>query len=111
MQFDFKKRVNMGFNFGFFGTPEHRVFKYRPRYYDEQKEALKERFGEVDGSADRNGGKPYTPGSIVKGSFRDGKYQQTRPGATRAQKVIGLVGMVLVFVVIIFIARIYSLLW
>ena len=29
------------FNFGFFGTPEHRVFKYRPRYYDEQKEALK----------------------------------------------------------------------
>ena len=31
----------MGFNFGFFGTPEHRVFKYRPRYYDEEKEALK----------------------------------------------------------------------
>ena len=40
----------MGFNFGFFGTPEHRVFNYRPRYYDEEKEALKEKFGHVDGS-------------------------------------------------------------
>ena len=101
----------MGFTFGFFGTPEPRVFQYRPRYYDEEKEALKEKFGEVDGTADREGAKPYIPGSIVKGSFRDGKYQQTRPGATRAQKIIGMVGMVLVFVVIIFIARMYSLLW
>ena len=40
----------MGFNFNFFGTPEHRVFRYRPRYYDEEKEALKEKFGHVDGS-------------------------------------------------------------
>ena len=87
------------------------MFRYRPRYYDEEQEALKEKFGKVDGSQERDKDKPYIPGSIVKGSFRDGKYQQTRPGATRAQKIIGMIGMVLVFVVIIFIARIYSLLW
>ena len=45
-----KTGETMGFNFGFFGTPEHRVFHYRPRYYDEEKEALKEKFGHVDGS-------------------------------------------------------------
>lgn len=101
----------MGFNFGFFGTPEHRVFKYRPRYYNEEQEALKEKFGKVDGSASSEEGKPYVPGSLVKGSFRDGNFRHTRPGSTKAQKMIGMIGMVLVFVIIIFIARMYSLLW
>ena len=47
------KRIDMGFNFSFFGTPEHRVFNYRPRYYDPEKEALKEKFGKVDGRLEK----------------------------------------------------------
>ena len=27
-----------GFNFGFFGNQEHRVFNYKPRYYDVEAE-------------------------------------------------------------------------
>lgn len=96
----------MGFNFGFFGTPEHRVFNYKPRYYDPEKEMLKEKFGKVDGSAE----KEYAPGSYIKGSFRDGNYQKTR-GASRTQKIIGAVSLILLFVVIYLIAKYYPLIW
>lgn len=93
------------FNFGFFGTPEHRVFNYKPRYYDPEKEALKEKFGAVDGSR----GKNYVPGSYVKGSFRGGNYQKTR-GGSRVSGIIGLVSLILAFVVIYLIAKYYPLL-
>ena len=43
----------MGFNFSFFGSQEHRVFNYKPRYYDPEKEALKEKFGHVDGTLEK----------------------------------------------------------
>jgi len=97
----------MGFNFGFFGSQEHRVFNYKPRYYDPEKEELKEKFGNVDGSREKE---PYTPGSYIKGSLRDGNYQRTR-NASKTQKIIGLVGLLLFFVVLILITKFYSLLW
>lgn len=93
------------FNFGFFGTPEHRVFNYKPRYYDPEKEALKEKFGAVDGSRDKN----YVPGSHIKGSFRGGNYQRTRK-AGRASGIIGMISLILAFVVIYLIAKYYPLL-
>ena len=37
-------------NFGWFGESEHRVFDYKPRYYDKEKDELKQKFGKVDGS-------------------------------------------------------------
>lgn len=96
----------MGFNFGFFGTPEHRVFNYRPRYYDEEKEALKEKFGHVDGSMKKD---TYVPGSYIKGSLRNGRYQKTH-AVGKAQKIIGMVGLVLFFVVLIMVAKYFALL-
>ncbi|MCQ2136922.1 MAG: hypothetical protein MJY67_08415 [Bacteroidales bacterium] len=96
----------MAFNFGFFGTPEHRVFNYRPRYYDEEKEALKEKFGHVDGTKESE----YVPGSYLKGSLREGRYQRQR-SAARASKIIGAVTMILVFAVIYLIAKYFSILW
>ena len=36
--------------FNWFGESEHRVFNYKPRYYDPEKEALKKKFGDADGS-------------------------------------------------------------
>ena len=36
-------------SFGCFGDNEHRVFTYKPRYYDPEKEELKRSFGAVDG--------------------------------------------------------------
>ncbi|MBQ9893245.1 MAG: hypothetical protein IJM35_08850 [Bacteroidales bacterium] len=100
-----------GFNFGFFGDQEHRVFNYKPRYYDPEEEKRKAMFGEVDGTADkeRKDG-TYIPGSSIRGAWRGGNYQRTRSGATRAQAVIGIVGLLLVAVVLYYIIKFYSLL-
>lgn len=101
------KFTAMGFNFGFFGTQEHRVFNYKPRFYDVEKEALKEKFGHVDGSMS---GENYTPGSYIKGSLRDGHYQKSKE-VGKVQKIVGFVALVFFFVVLILIVRFYSLLW
>jgi len=100
-----------GFNFGFFGDQEHRVFNYKPRYYDPEEEERKAMFGEVDGSAEKAKAEgKYVPGSSIRGAFRNGNYRRTRSGATRAQTVIGIVGLLLVAVVLVYITKFYSLL-
>lgn len=97
----------MKFSFGFFGTQEHRVFNYRPIYYDPEKEALKEKFGHVDGSRDKE---PYYPGLYIKGSLRNGRYQKTKQSG-KSVAIIGMIGLALFFVVLILIAKYYTLLW
>ena len=101
----------MGFNFSFFGDSEHRVFNYKPRYYDPEKEERRRMFGDVDGSKDdssKDDGK-YVPGKYIYGSFRDGNYQVTRsPRSGKAQKIIGLIGLILFFVIMYLIAKFYS---
>lgn len=97
----------MGFNFSFFGRQEHRVFNYRPRFYDPDKEERKKMFGHADGTS---GKEEYAPGSYISGSFRDGNYQRTRE-ANRYQRIIGVVALLLAFAVIFLIAKYYPLLW
>ena len=99
--------------FGFFGEQEHRVFNYKPRYYDPEKEERKRLFGKVDGTLDSESKDPktgeYVPGSYIRGSFRDGNYSRRR-GTSKAQSIIGIVGLVLLVLVLIYITKFYSLL-
>ena len=39
--------------FSFFGDQEHRVFNYKPIYYDQEKEERRQMFGKVDGSIEK----------------------------------------------------------
>ncbi len=97
--------------FSWFGDQEHRVFNYKPVYYDVEKEERRRLFGKVDGSMDKaqsEDGK-YVPGSYIQGSFRDGNYARRR-GSTRIQSIIGVIGLILVAVVLIYIAKFYTLL-
>lgn len=100
-----------GFNFGFFGNQEHRVFNYRPRYYDPEEEERKRMFGDVDGSNEKakQEGK-YVPGSSIRGAWRDGNYQRTRTTQTRTQVIISIVTLLLIAVVLVFITKFYALL-
>ena len=94
-----------------FGDHEHRVFNYKPIYYDPKKEELRQKFGHVDGTMDKEMKKDtYVPGSYIQGSWRDGNYRHTRSSSTKVQTIIGLVGLILIFVMLIFIAKFYSLL-
>lgn len=97
--------------FNFFGDNEHRVFNYKPIYYDPAEEERKRRFGAVDGTIEKEKKEgTYVPGSYIKGSFRDGNYQRTRTPMKKVSTIIGIVTMILLFVVLYFIAKIYSML-
>ena len=102
--------------FSYFGDSEHRVFNYKPIYYNPEEEERKRRFGRVDGSlgntASGESGKQsakdtYVPGSYIKGAFKDGNYRSSRGHASKAQTIIGIVTMLLVFAVLYMIARFY----
>ena len=97
--------------FSFFGDQEHRVFNYKPMYYDQEEEERRQMFGKVDGSIEREnqekGG--HTPGSYIQGSFRNGNYSRRR-GSSKAQTYIGIIGLLLVLIVLIYIAKFYQML-
>ncbi len=100
----------MGF-FNFFGDNEHRVFNYRPIYYDQNEEERRRKFGAVDGSKDKEKKEgTYSPGSYIKGSMRDGHYQHTRTHMRKTQTIIGIVTLILIFAILYFVAKFYSLL-
>ncbi len=100
----------MGF-FNFPGDQDHRTFNYKPIYYDKDEEERRQKFGKVDGTFDKEAkeGK-YVPGSYIKGSLRDGNYARRNTGSTTAQKIIGLVGLILLAVILIYFTKFYSIL-
>lgn len=98
--------------FNFFGETEHRVFNYKPIYYDPEKEALKKRFRAVDGTREKEAHKEdgtYVPGSYVRGSMRDGRYKRTRSHASKAQSFIGLIGLLMFALAMIYFTKLYAL--
>ena len=95
----------MGFSFNFFGTQEVRKFNYRPRFYDPEAEERRKKYGDFTKPKDQK----YVPGSIVKGSLRDGNYQRKQE-VSRNQKAIGAVSMILLFTVVYLIYKYFPLL-
>ncbi|MBQ9547725.1 MAG: hypothetical protein IJV01_01015 [Bacteroidales bacterium] len=96
--------------FNFFGDNEHKVFDYKPIYYNKEDDERRRRFGAVDGTGGKSPEGTYVPGSYIKGSFRDGNYQRVRGHNKKIQTVIGIVTMLLIFAVLWFIAKFYALL-
>ena len=97
--------------FNFFGDHEHRVFNYKPIYYNPEEEERRRKFGHVDGTFEKEKKEgTYSPGTYIKGRFRDGNYQEYKTSMKKAHGLIGIISMILIFVVLILIARFYSLL-
>ena len=94
--------------FNFFGENEHRVFNYKPIYYNPEEEERKRRFGAVDGTLDKEKEEgTYVPGSYVRGSFREGA--RTRTPMKAVQTIIGIISLILIAAVLIYIAKFYTL--
>jgi len=97
----------MGFSFNFFGESSHRDFNYKPRYYDPEAEERRRMFKDKDTDAKDE---EYTPGKYLKGSFTDGGYRRTKLSSTnKAQKLIGMMGLILFFCVLYYIAKFYGI--
>ena len=91
--------------------PRHRKFNYKPIYYDKEEEERRQMFGKVDGTFEKekeNG--EYKPGSYLRGSLSEGNYARRGTAATKAQRIIGIVGLILLAVVLIYFTKFYSLL-
>ena len=66
--------------------------------------------GKADGTFDQKSeDKQYVPGASIRGAFRDGAYARRR-SASKAHAIVGLVGLALVVVVLVYIAKFYALL-
>ena len=95
--------------FNFFGENEHRVFNYKPIYYNPEEEERKRRFGAVDGTFEREKKEgTYVPGSYIKGAFREGS--RTRTPMKRVQTIIGIISLLLIVGMLLYIAKFYTLL-
>ena len=107
----------MAFGFKFWHIPEHRVFHYEPRYYDERKERLEElykKYGktmpgeEIDAIAKQEGlteetGKRYIPGMHIRGSFRK-TYEEKRLSTEKDNSVLSIVKKAILALTLIAIA-------
>lgn len=96
--------------FSFFGEGEHRVFNYKPIYYDEEEEKRKQFFGDT-GSDKKDGKEAYVPGSYIRGSMSNGAYRRTKGHMSKTQTIIGIVTLILIFAVLYFMAKYYTMLF
>ena len=95
----------MGFSFNFFGTQEVRKFNYRPRFYDPEAEERRKKYGDFTKPKEEK----YVPGSIVKGSLRDGNYSRTED-LSRNQRFLGAISLILLFGVIFLLWKYFPIL-
>lgn len=107
----------MAFGFKFWHIPEHRVFHYEPRYYDERKERLEEiykKYGktmpgeEIEAIARREGldeekERRYIPGMHIRGSFRR-TYEEKRLSSEKENSAMGIVKKLILAVTLVAIA-------
>ncbi len=97
--------------FNMFGDNSHRTFNYKPIYYNPEEEERKRKFGAVDGSLEREKKEgTYVPGSYIKGSLRGGNYSKELSPMKKTHTIIGIVTLILIFAVLFFIAKFYTLL-
>ena len=53
--------------FNWFGEQEHKSFDYKPIFYDKEKEELRQKFGHVDGTVEKEmKDEKYVPISQIK---------------------------------------------
>ncbi len=113
----------------FFPTPEHKVFNYKPRFYDENKEEMKKRYekygkqypGESDSekeitekreNADKFDAKEafkkdrYIPGKSIRGSFsKELEEHRKEAGNKKAKKIILYITLAAAFVAAYYLAQ------
>lgn len=86
----------MAFKISFFRTPQHRVFNYKPVYWDPKKEEFEARVKQArEKYSVQKTGKDasYVPGSLIRGSFR--KRPELKRGYPARQKMIRIVVILL----------------
>lgn len=92
---------------GFFHQPKIRKFNYLPVFYDERKEALKNK---ID-AAERERAGEYVPGASIKGSFRRMEVARKEIKYTPFMRFLSILGIAAVLVAAVYMAQLMGLLF
>ena len=92
---------------GFFHQPKIRKFNYQPVFYDERKEALKNK---ID-AAERERAGEYVPGASIKGSFRRMEVARKEIKYTPFMRFLSILGSAAVLVAAVYMAQLMGLLF
>ncbi len=92
---------------GFFHQPRIRKFNYQPVFYDERKEALKNK---ID-VAERERAGEYVPGASIKGSFRRMEVARKEIKYTPFMRFLSILGIAAVLVAAVYMAQLMGLLF
>jgi len=92
----------MGLSLNFFRPTPHRVFHYENRYYDPKKEAMAERYAELErekkGKSD-----DYVPGRIIRTKMRHNMYHNTKDsGKVFMNRVVILISILILIILAIY---------
>jgi hypothetical protein len=86
----------------FFKLPEHRVFNYRPLYYNEREEALNKKIEE----AEKKQKGEYIPGESIRGSFQKMRFDSKRSKvANPARRISALISLAFLMVMLYFFVK------
>jgi len=110
----------MGLKLSFFTTPKHRVYNYKPLYYDQRKEELEERIARAKEEAQseewaaqdkKSTENPhYIPGKNIRQNFRKSMFEnRRRPGSPLIMRIIVLLSMIGVMVALYYVAQAFGL--
>ncbi len=92
---------------GFFHQPKIRKFNYQPVFYDERKEALKNK---ID-AAERERAGEYVPGASIKGSFRRMEVARKEIKYTPFMRFLSILGIAAVLIAAVYMAQLMGLLF
>jgi len=105
----------MAFRISFFRTPQHRVFNYKPRYWNPEKEAFEERIRqsrEKVAAEKRNEDKPYIPGGSIRGSFqRRHEVERRYPARQKIIRAIIVVSLIVIIILALYLTQAFSYLF
>lgn len=92
---------------GFFQQRQIRKFNYQPIFYDERKEALKNK---ID-AAERERTREYVPGAGIKGSFKRIEVARKDLKYTPFMRFISIIGIASALVAAVYMAQLMGLLF
>jgi len=102
----------MAFRISFFNSPKPRVFNYRPRYFDPEKERWEQRRAQLNaekkgetGTATQERLFQHNPGSHIRGSFQKALFEnRRRTGDNKYVRVVVILSIVTLFVAAFYLA-------
>ncbi len=92
---------------GFFQQRQIRKFNYRPVFYDERKEALKNKMD----AAERENAREYVPGASIKGSFKRMEVARKDLKYTPFMRFISIMGIAAALAAAVYMAQLMGLLF